>query len=222
MSHRYDDEFRGPAVADAIGLSECWDDLRLRNLPWPEPDGRRQQISAVLAKYYPPDQLDHSVGEVMKEDAAIARIVQAAKSGALPLWVAPFGEPDRQVATGALLEFRKESILAGCYRPSNDFGWLRGRPLFVKRADWRAFVDGLQAAFGKVAEPDNKLLEDVSEQHFNDAERRKWMSNCGIANGDKAFKIFQQHPRFDGTKQKEWRQEWKEVHARGRGRPKNS
>jgi hypothetical protein len=54
---------------------------------------------------------------------------------------------------------------------------------------------------------------------YTNEERRQWMLNCPLREADAAHKLFKQEPRYDGTKQAEWRAEWRDVRASKRGRP---
>lgn len=57
-------------------------------------------------------------------------------------------------------------------------------------------------------------------QPYSDEERRSWMRECAVRNADKAHALFKGEPRYDGTKQAEWRTEWRNVRNHSRGRPK--
>lgn len=88
------------------------------------------------------------------------------RSGELKIWVAPIGEPERLVAPGAFVEVDHATVVAGVYRPPNDRGWLYGRPLFVKRADWAKFaalIDSTKNPEDSVSNaPANRQLDHAS------------------------------------------------------------
>lgn len=136
---RYDDDLRGPAVSDAYELSRCRIDLAERSDLWPLPDqippGLRDQSQKI-----PTAQRADWLRRQVNLNEVDQLISSAMRSGNLAIWVAPLGEPERQVAPGALVEVDDATLASGVYRPPNDRGWLYGRPLFVKHEDWVAFV----------------------------------------------------------------------------------
>lgn len=215
MQKRYDDGFRGPAVADALQLNDCWADLHARDLPWPMDEERIEQIKGRTSIPWPAAQLDAAIRHTQREDAIARCIISAAESGVLPMWIAPIGEPDRPVAPSALLELGIDSLKAGCYRPYNDRDSdLFGRPLFVKRDHWRAFVAAVTARLtGKSEEAPGEL----GIQPYTDDERQQWMRDHPGLNADDAHREYRADPRYDGTKQAAWRAEWKRVKGTRRG-----
>lgn len=84
---------------------------------------------------------------------------------------------------------------------------------------WRGIqinMDDLKLALGAPL-----ASSDVVNQPHSDAERRQWISNMPLMSADEAHKQYKQHPRFDGTKQPEFRVEWKEIKKTKRGRPRD-
>lgn len=149
---RYDDGKRGFGVTDALGLSEAW--LKLRAmldaaaLQFPAREAPTPMADFFRATY-PPEQWESAMRSTMQTEDAERMMIGAVTSGNLPLWVAPVEGPiaERQVAGSGLIEFGRESLIAGCYRPYNDTGNLAyGYPLFVKRPDWARFLSTLEAA----------------------------------------------------------------------------
>lgn len=144
---RYDDEHRGPAVTDAYELSACRIDLAEHSEAWPLPDNLPPRMNE-FAERIPEDQR----ADWLRRQAALEEvdrlIAHAMRSGSLPIWVAPIGEPERLVAPSAMVEVDHATVVSGCYRPPNDRGWLYGRPLFVKRYDWEQFVEHVQGSKG--------------------------------------------------------------------------
>lgn len=57
---------------------------------------------------------------------------------------------------------------------------------------------------------------------FSDAERRAWIENTPVRNCDEAHRLFKADPRWDGTKQAQFRQEWAALRGAQRGRPRKS
>lgn len=63
--------------------------------------------------------------------------------------------------------------------------------------------------------------EPVAPIPFADAERRNWIKEQVSMSADNAHKLFQENLRYDGTKQLEFRAEWKAVRQTKTGRPPN-
>lgn len=145
---RYDDEHRGPAVADAYELSRCRVDLAERSDIWAALENFPARMME-LAQAIPEDQRTDWLRRQANLDEVDRLISCAMRSGELPIWVAPIGEPERLVASSTMLEVDRATIVSGCYRPPNDRGWLYGRPLFVKRDDWVSFVASVDAERAK-------------------------------------------------------------------------
>lgn len=144
---RYDDEHRGPGVMDAYELSDCRIDLAVHSDVWPLPENL-PPLMVEFSERIPEDQRADWLRRQAASEEVDQLISYAMRSGNLPIWVAPIGEPERLVAPGAMVEVDHATIVSGCYRPPNDRGWLSGRPLFVKRDDWSKFVDGVQRSKG--------------------------------------------------------------------------
>lgn len=140
---RYDDEHRGPAVADAYELSRCRIDLAEHAEAWPAPENPSPTM-LQMAQAIPQDQRADWLRKQANLEEADRLIASAMRTGDLPIWVAPIGEPERLVASGAMVEVDHATVVSGCYRPPNDRGWLHGRPLFVKNDDWVRFVAEIQ------------------------------------------------------------------------------
>lgn len=146
---RYDDGKRGFGVADALDLSEAW--LRVRMmldtglLQFPARDAPPRMVDFFRAAY-PPQQWESAMHSQMQTEDAERMMIGAVMSGSLPLWIAPVEGPiaERLVAASGLIEFGRETLIAGCYRPSNATGNLAyGYPLFVKNRDWENFIASL-------------------------------------------------------------------------------
>jgi len=163
---RYDDEHRGPAVMDAYDLSHCWFDLIERSEAWPSPANPPLPM-LEMAKSIPEDQMSDWLRRQANRAEADSCICKAMRSGDLPIWIAPIGEPERLVAHNALLEVDQDTLVAGVYRPPNDRGWLYGRPLFVKKADWAKFAKRLDDT-KKVLGPNDKPL-------LTERKERRWL-----------------------------------------------
>lgn len=155
---RYDDEHRGPAVTDAYELSHCRIDLAERSETWPAP-GNLPPRMMEFAQSVPEDQRADWLRRQANIEEADRHISNAMRSGELPIWVAPIGEPERLVAPGAMVEVDHATVVSGVYRPPNDRGWLYGRPLFVKKADWVRFTSKIQAMRMVGQEPASLDLE---------------------------------------------------------------
>jgi hypothetical protein len=54
---------------------------------------------------------------------------------------------------------------------------------------------------------------------YSNDERIDWIKKAPELNTDVAYRRYRQDPRCDGTKQKAWRAEWREIRGRPRGRP---
>jgi hypothetical protein len=142
---RYDDEHRGPAVTNAYGLSHCRIDLAQRSEAWTVPVNLPPRM-VEFAQSVPEDQRADWLRRQANIEEADRCISNAMRSGELPIWVAPIGEPERLVAPSAIVEIDNATLVSGVYRPPNDRGWLYGRPLFVKRDDWAKFAARLDTA----------------------------------------------------------------------------
>ena len=136
---RFDDQHRGPGVADAYALSHCRVDLAVHSEAWDTPENFPPRL-VELAQSIPEEQRADWLRKQANLKEVERLISYAMRAGDLPIWVAPIGEPERMVAPSALVEVDRATIVSGCYRPPNDRGWLYGRPLFVKKDDWVQFV----------------------------------------------------------------------------------
>ncbi len=143
---RYDDGKRGFGVADALGLSEAWQQAEARQSAgtheFPVAEAPPGMLEA-LRVFVPSDQLERVVQSQLRTEAVERAMLEAIRTAQLPLWIAPIegAHEERLVAANALFEFRRESLIAGCYRPFNDVtNPVYGYPLFVKRADWERFM----------------------------------------------------------------------------------
>jgi hypothetical protein len=103
-----------------------------------------------LAQAIPEDQQEEWLRRQANLEEVDRLISSAMRSGDLPIWVAPIGEPERLVAPSAMVEVDHATVVSGVYRPPNDRGWLYGRPLFVKCRDWAAFVSSVQQGKMKI------------------------------------------------------------------------
>lgn len=146
MDQRYDDDHRGPGVADAISLAECWLRLRQAKITWPERPFR-SPLAEIIHQYYPEDQREQAAADCEAEECAMETIIEAILLGTLPVWYSPKDGPEKVAAPEAFLELQKESIICGTYRPPNDRGYLYGRPLFVKRSNWQTWIDDLKQRY---------------------------------------------------------------------------
>ncbi|SNT22871.1 hypothetical protein SAMN06295912_1656 [Sphingomonas laterariae] len=165
---RYDDEHRGPAVADSYQLSHCRIDLAERSVSWPTP-ASLPPLMVEFAQSVPDDQRADWLRRQANIEDADKHIADGMRSGELPIWVAPIGEPDRLVAPDAIVEADHATVVSGVYRPPNDRGWLYGRPLFVKRADWAKFAARIDAA-KKPARENGKF-----QSRSHDGDERQWL-----------------------------------------------
>ena len=143
---RYGDKHRGPAVADAYELSHCRIDLAERSGRWLCPTNLPPRM-VELASGISEDQRADWLRRQANLEEVDRRISYAIRSGDLPIWVAPQGEPERLVATGALATIDRRSINGGVfcplseeYKSETDRPWLWERPLFVKWQDWVRFA----------------------------------------------------------------------------------
>lgn len=149
---RYDDGKRGFGVTDALGLSAAWLQVRAMldagALQFPDRDAPPAMMDFFRATY-PAEQWESAMRSQMQAENAERMMIGAVKSGQLPLWIAPVEGPiaERKVAANGLIEFGRESLIAGCYRPYNDTESLvYGYPLFVKSRDWTHFIASLGTA----------------------------------------------------------------------------
>lgn len=165
---RYDDEHRGPAVSDSYELSHCRIDLAERSEGWPTPANLPPRM-VDFAQSVPEDQRADWLRRQANIEEADRHISNAMRSGELPIWVAPIGEPERLVAPGAIVEVDHATVVSGVYRPPNDRGWLYGRPLFVKRDDWAKFAARIDTA----KKPARKNGNSQSRSH--DGDERQWL-----------------------------------------------
>lgn len=79
-------------------------------------------MSDFFKATYPPEQWESAMRSEMQRKDPERMMIGAVRSGRLPLWIAPVEGPiaERQVAANGLIEFGRESLIAGCYRPYND------------------------------------------------------------------------------------------------------
>lgn len=155
---RYDDEHRGPAVTDAYELSHCRIDLAERSETWPAPANLPPRMEE-FAQSVPEDQRADWLRRAANIEEADRLIAYAMRSGELPIWVAPIGEPETLVASSAMVEVDHATVVSGVYRPPNDRSWVSGRPLFVKKDDWVRFADKIQTTRMKGKEPESLGLD---------------------------------------------------------------
>ncbi|QQN74167.1 hypothetical protein [Croceicoccus sp. YJ47] len=165
---RYDDEHRGPAVTDSYELSHCRIDLAERSEGWPTPANLPARM-VDFAQSVPEDQRADWLRRRANIEEADRHISNAMRSGELPIWVAPIGEPERLVAPGAIVEVDYATVVSGVYCPPKDRGWLYGRPLFVKRDDWAKFAARIDSA-KKPARENGK-----SQSRFHDDDEKQWL-----------------------------------------------
>lgn len=165
---RYDDEHRGPAVTDSYELSHCRIDLAERSEGWPTPANLPTRM-VDFAQSVPEDQRADWLRRQANIEEADRHIANAMRSGELPIWVAPIGEPERLVAPGAIVEVDHATVVSGVYRPPNDRGWLYGRPLFVKHDDWAKFAARIDSA--KKPARENGKSQSIS----HDGDERQWL-----------------------------------------------
>lgn len=195
---RYDDGKRGFGVIGALGLGnarvqvrELLLDGKIKFPERPIPHKMRDTFSAI----YSPDQLDAAIlSQCQKEDAEQFTI-NVIKSGALPLWIAPTDGllAERLIAPCALIEFGRESLVSGCYRPYNDTkSLLYGYPLFVKNSDWECYLSTLKAENAVPASQIRPSNEQVVEWS------KTWIG-AGKGNGmEPAWNVFKLKPDHKG------------------------
>lgn len=148
---RYDDGKRGFGVTNALGLSEAWQQIRemqfAGSLQFPDREAP-PLMTDFFRRSYPPDQWEDALRLQLQTEEAEQIVIAVIRSGKLPLWIAPVegAITERQTAAGDLIEFSRESLIAGCYRPFNDTDNLvYGYSLFVKCPDWTNFISTLVA-----------------------------------------------------------------------------
>lgn len=176
---RYGDKHRGPAVIDSYELSHCWIDLAEHSGQWRCPDDLPTGM-VEFSQSIPEDQRADWLRRQANLEEVDRRISYAIRSGDLPIWVAPQGEPERLVATGALATIDERSIKGGVfcplseeYKSDDDRPWLWERPLFVKWNDWVRFVAAVQSE--KAADATNlpggnqTEVTNTSDADLNDA-----------------------------------------------------
>jgi hypothetical protein len=142
---RLDDPHRGPAVTDAYELSRCYIDLMERARNWQPSEDFPQHLKDKAARIAEDRRADWLQRQWASQEIT-RTIANAMRTGELPIWVAPMGEPERLVAPSALVEVGEATVVSGVYLPAHDRGWLYRRPLFVKRDDWVSFADQTDSA----------------------------------------------------------------------------
>lgn len=187
---RYDDEHRGPAVTEAYELSRCRIDLAEHSQAWPSPANLPPRM-VELAQAIPQDQRADWLRQQANLEEADRLISNAMRSGDLPIWVAPVGEPERLVAPGAMVEVDHATVVSGVYRPPNDRnGWLFGRPLFIKRDNWERFVAKVQADKSlTVAPPPDQPLLPPELQFVTLSEALSWIAFGVSMDNDKLHEV---------------------------------
>lgn len=185
---RLDHEHRGLAVVDAYELSRCTIDLREILLSYPMPD----QIPVDLAKAAERHDSKERAVWLKVQLACLEtthRISRAMRTGELPIWIAPWNEPECLVAPSALLDVDDATVVSGCYIPGHDRGKLYGRPLFVKKEDWRRFIASVRM---EIAAERRRSIEYVIDWCAN------WIGS-GRGNGmDAAWTAFSANPGHEG------------------------
>lgn len=166
---RYGDKHRGPAVFNAYELWHCRIDLADRSERWPCPPNLPARM-VELAQAIRDDQRADWLRRQANLEEVDRRISYAIRSGDLPIWVAPQGEPERLVATSALATIDKRSIIGGVFCPLSeeykseaDRPWLWERPLFVKWDEWVRFAAAIDEE--KVRTKPQQHGEGESEMH---------------------------------------------------------
>ena len=177
---RYDDNHRGPAVTDSYELSHCRIDLAERSEGWPTP-AKPPLRMVEFAQSIPEDQRADWLRRQANIEDADKHIANAMRSGELPIWVAPIGEPERLVAPGAIVEVDHATVVSGVYRPPNDRGWLYGRPLFVKKDDWVRFIAKIEAARTLGQEPATR--SNLDKCPAGEGQRRRGTRHDGAGAG---------------------------------------
>ena len=203
----------GIAVADAKRLSECYHELSEGLAALPALDGDRALWEFDWESHAVPDQEDRAewIHRRSSNDVALYVIRGAFRDGRLQLWTYLHSGP-AVVDHNELRELTFATFRKGIYLPDNrliDVG-LADRPLWVKNSDWQRFLIGALASRND-NEPE---LEQLS---FSDDERREWMLSHADLSVDEAHRAYKGEPRSDGTKQHEWRTEWRAVIGRSRG-----
>jgi hypothetical protein len=179
-------------------INRAFEVLLIMNIAWP---ALPKETQAGLAETYPPDQLERNLATAARKHGAVAVLIQGMRSGALPVWAAAEDGSEMVVDPSAFLELEWQSILAACYRPFNDRGWLYGRPLFVKIADLEAFAAALPR----------------TEKPSGDRHAVEWIkAYVGPLNVNTAYERY--HARNPaGVKRTAFREDWKKIHPKGRG-----
>lgn len=119
--------------------------------------------------------------------------------------------PDRRSANAVTGDFKFK------YNRNDDSGWRDGKAYGVMFET--AGVDTL-GYVGSVAEAKPFAVSAATRQpKFNDQERKAWISDHPMKRADDAFVIYQNEPRYCGTKRREFRVEWREIKGTKRGRP---
>ena len=162
---RYDDEHRGPAVAEAYSLSRCWMDLAEHSRRWPSPASIPDGLKAI-AQNHPVDGRDAWLKDAANRDEVDRLLSYALRSGELPLWVAPLDGPEKPVPAESILEMSHATMVSGTYQSHNDRGRLYGRPLFVKWHDWVRFVSVVNADKAVAGVPDPKKPILPPDEHW--------------------------------------------------------
>lgn len=185
MTPRHDDGKRGFAVTDAWSLEAVWRQWlamahngEIRIPASPAPEGMRRFFEAA----YPPDQWEEVMRRHLAERDVETALIDAIRSDQLPLWIAPVDGalPERLVAGSSFLEFSRESLIAGCYRPQNDTAHLAaGYPLYVKKADWGRFVKSAAVPADAVdlAGPPSAKFTAGAERECSDWLRQQFASD---------------------------------------------
>jgi hypothetical protein len=133
-------------------------------------------------------------------DKAVRRLRAAIIEGELPIWrihdarevmVTPQRLDPGNIQYGVFKTFE---------RPEPD---MQGALLWVKITDWEKYLASYTTAVPR----------------FTETERKDWIRNCSNMAGDAAYKKYKHEPRFDGTKQAEFRKEWTAIRGAKRGRP---
>lgn len=126
---------------------------------------------------------------------------------------------DQMWTIGTLISFIPEDIGDGAYAwmggPARIEKWQAFGVKFNREQVISHFAPAMLAGAAKVC------LERASPK-FSELEKRAWIAEQPSMTADAAHIVFKQHPRFDGTKQEQFRKEWKEVRKTQRGRPPNN
>lgn len=206
-------------MPDGIRLDECFRELctTLADRPRLASDGNVYRLARGNIRHRGDNTISQTlITREVVQSIAEAAIRNAAISGELDLWFMFDNVPAKVDHHEAHVINRNTLTLGWNIQSTEPPSALDNRPYWVHTTDWHAFKKRFMSAREGVhwSDPNPPV------QPFNDVERAQWIREQAPMKVDDAFKLYRKTPRHDGTKQPEFRNQWREIRGTKRGRPR--